>query len=270
MRALIVSVLAVGCAMAQDENPDRLTVNFSDPSKPRLLKVDVLQGSITVRGYNGKEAVIEARNRGSRRTPPTPPAAGGLRRITPSGSGLEVEEANNVIKVETGHMRTVDLVIQVPYETSVKLESTNAGNIEVEGVTGEIDVENTNGNVTVRNVSGAVVAHALNGRVVVVMDKVTGTKPMSFSSLNGDIDVTLPPDVKARVKMKTDNGDIYTDFDVTLAPNDRKPVVDETAGKRGRYRVRFDRAVYGTINGGGTEMQFTTLNGRIYIRKKGQ
>ncbi|HBY60507.1 MAG TPA: hypothetical protein DEH78_11845 [Solibacterales bacterium] len=268
MRGLILCVLAVGMAFGQDESPDRLTVNFSDPSKPRMLKVDVLQGSITVRGYNGKEAIIEARTRGSRRSS-SASGSGGLRRITVGGSGLEVEEQNNVIKVETGHMRTVDLVIQVPVETSLKLESTNSGNIEVENVSGEIDVENTNGGVTVRNVSGAVVAHALNGKVVVSMDRVTGTKPMSFSSLNGDIDVTLPADVKAKVKMKTDNGDIYTDFDMVMGPNDRKPLVDEASGKRGKYRVRFDSAVYGTINGGGTEMQFTTLNGRIYIRKKG-
>jgi hypothetical protein len=26
--------------------------------------------------------------------------------------------------------------------------------------------------------------------------------------------------------------------------------------------------MYGTINGGGPEMQFTTMNGKIFIRKK--
>jgi hypothetical protein len=35
----------------------------------------------------------------------------------------------------------------------------------------------------------------------------------------------------------------------------------------GPYRVRFDKGVYGTINGGGPEMTFTTFNGTIFIRK---
>ncbi len=37
---------------------------------------------------------------------------------------------------------------------------------------------------------------------------------MSFSTMNGDVDVTMPGDVKARVKLKSDNGEIYSDFEV--------------------------------------------------------
>ena len=35
---------------------------------------------------------------------------------------------------------------------------------------------------------------------------------MSFSSLNGTVDVTLPSDVKAKLMMKTNNGEIWSDF----------------------------------------------------------
>jgi len=38
-------------------------------------------------------------------------------------------------------------------------------------------------------------------QVNVNLDRVTPDKPMSFSTLNEDIDVTLPPDTKATVKM---------------------------------------------------------------------
>jgi DUF4097 and DUF4098 domain-containing protein YvlB len=90
---------------------------------------------------------------------------------------------------------------------------------------------------------------------------------MSFSSLNGDIDVTLPGDVKARVKLKSDNGEIYSDFEVKLDASARQPVVEDHRSEQGRYKIRFDRATYGTINGGGPEVQLTTFNGNIYIRK---
>ena len=92
--------------------------------------------------------------------------------------------------------------------------------------------------------------------------------PVGRSTLNGDIDVTLPDNVRATVRMKTDNGDIYSDFDVKLDSGDHfKP---SASGRQsdGTYHLRFDRTLRGTINGGGPEFQFTSFNGQIYIRKK--
>jgi len=137
----------------------------------------------------------------------------------------------------------------------------------VEGVSGEIEVNNTNGGVKLTNVSGSVIAHALNKSVIVKLNKITPDKSMSFSSLNGDVDVTLPADAKARVKIKTDNGEIYTDFDVNMDASGRQPVIEDGRPNRGKYRVRMDHAIYGTINGGGPEFQFQTFNGNVLIRK---
>ena len=67
--------------------------------------------------------------------------------------------------------------------------------------------------------------------------------------------------------MKSENGDAFSDFEIKLEPNSR-PVVEQGRSDKGKYQVRVDKAIYGTINGGGPEMQFTTLNGRIFIRKK--
>ena len=38
---------------------DRATVPFSDPSRPKKLVVDTMFGSVTVRGYNGQEVIVE-------------------------------------------------------------------------------------------------------------------------------------------------------------------------------------------------------------------
>jgi DUF4097 and DUF4098 domain-containing protein YvlB len=117
-------------------------------------------------------------------------------------------------------------------------------------------------------VSGSVVAHSLNGAVVVTLDRADSGKPMSFSTLNGNIDVTLPADVRANVRMKTDNGDIYSDFDVKLDSGAQLMHNDSGRQPDGTYHLRFDRALRGTINGGGPDYQFTTFNGQIYIRKR--
>ena len=72
------------------------------------------------------------------------------------------------------------------------MKTLSSGQITIEGITGDVDAQNLNGAVTIRNVSGSVVAHSLNGAVTVSMTSVKSGSPMSFTSLNGTIDVTLP------------------------------------------------------------------------------
>ena len=47
-------------------------------------------------------------------------------------------------------------------------------------------------------------------------------KAMAFSSLNGNVDVTLPGGTKADLRMESENGEIYTDFDVARASARRR------------------------------------------------
>jgi DUF4097 and DUF4098 domain-containing protein YvlB len=126
-----------------------------------------------------------------------------------------------------------------------------------------------NGEVDLKNIGGSVVAHALNGHVVATFNRIDPSKSMAFSSLNGDIDVTFPPDLKANVSLRTDNGEVYSDFDVKVLPTSPQQTVEDDRGKSGKYRVKIDKNVRGTINGGGQEIQFKNFNGNIYIRKLG-
>lgn len=272
-QCLFITVLPLwmgAFAYSQEGKPDRLTVPFSDPSRAHLVKVNLLSGGITVKGYEGKEVVIEARLQGGEPSREGKPAkkTEGLRRLENTATGLNVEEEDNVINVGVSSFnRTVDLTIQVPVTTSLKLGCVNDGDITVERVNGEIEVNNINGAVTLTNISGVVLAHALNHDVKVTLAKVTPDKSMSFSSLNGDIDVTFPPDIRAKVNMKSDNGEIYSDFEIRMDQTARQPIVEEARSKGGTYRVRIEKAIIGTINGGGPEIQFKTFNGSIYIRK---
>jgi DUF4097 and DUF4098 domain-containing protein YvlB len=264
----ILPLLAGGLAWPQDTG-DRVTVPFSDPSRSHTLKVNLINGGITVKGYDGKDAIIESRGSSEgEHNPKRPPrGAEGMKRIGSTSMGLTATEEDNVLTVSAWPGREADLTIQVPVNTSLKLSCINGGDIVVEGVSGEIEVNNTNGGVKLTNVSGSVIAHALNKSVIVKLNKITPDKSMSFSSLNGDVDVTLPADAKARIKLKTDNGEIYSDFDVKLDASGRQPVVEDGRPNRGKYRVRMDHAMYGTINGGGPEFQFQTFNGNVFIRK---
>lgn len=265
----VLTVLVMGAALAAAQataEGDRVTVPLRDPGKPARLQVRMISGSIRVKTHAANNVVVEstARSRGSRRTAES---VEGLRRIEGAGFGFNLEEDNNFVKISGDVMRPGDLSILVPANTSVTATTVNGGVIEIEGVSGEVEANNTNGAVTVTNVSGSVVAHSLNGKVTVTLNKITPNKEMSFSTLNGSIDVTLPPDTKANLKMKTDNGDIFTDFEVKLEPKSTAAVEDRR-GEGGKYRIKFERSMYGSINGGGPLLSFTTLNGQILIRKQ--
>jgi DUF4097 and DUF4098 domain-containing protein YvlB len=193
-----------------------------------------------------------------------------MRRLDlPGAIGFDVDEADNVVNVKTSpRNKAADLTITVPRRSSLDLKTLNNGDIFVEGVEGEIDADDLNGKVTLTHVSGSVVAHSLNGSLTVTIDREDPSKPMSFSTLNGDIDVTLPPTTKANVRMKTDNGSIYSDFEVKLAPQSSPMTTDSGKQKDGTFRLRFDRMLRGTINGGGPDYQFVSFNGQIYIRQR--
>ncbi len=276
---LVLFMTADAVFHAQTANPERLTVTWSDPSRPGLLKVNVFNGGITVRTYNGRDVIIESRtvertdSRGrprtrSGRTAPEAETAG-LRRLDQSVSGLTVEEENNVMEIGTSVFNQsccTELEIQVPARTNLNLTSMNGGSIIVEGAEGDIEVTNMNGAVSLTNVAGSVVAHSMNGKVTASLRQVTANKQMAFTSMNGAIDVTLPSNTKANLQMRTNHGEIYTDFEVQMRPSS-KPTVQDTRKQGGRFQLEIDSTMSGAINGGGPEFDLRTFNGNIYIRK---
>jgi hypothetical protein len=263
--ALLSISLAVGSlACAQEAAGDRVVVPARNTTHPRKVDASLMHGSITVKTYAGKEVIVETR--GSSSSPDKPDRTPeGLKRLDFPARGLSVEEEDNVVTVRMNmsSSRGGDLVISVPADTSLKLHTLH-GEISVDGVHGELEVDSLNGPVTLANVSGTVVAHSLNGAIKASMDSVDSTKPLSFSTLNGSIDVTLPADFKANVKLTTDHGEIYSDFDFKLGGS----ITQRNDTSDGKFRVRIDRTLTGSINGGGAEATFHTFNGRIYIRKK--
>ncbi len=262
------SAVSARAQTQEQSGPDRVAVTLTDPSRPALVKASLVNGGITVKAYDGKEVIVEARARNRDRESGRS-ESNNMKRIVVSSTGLSVEAENNEVHIGTDSFaRPIDLTISVPVHTSLKLSAVNDGNIVVTGVDGELDVNDVNGSVTLNNVSGSAVAHALNGRLLASFTRVN-QKPMAFSSLNGDIDVTFPADLKANLSLKSDRGEIFSDFDVQVQASAPQQTVEDGRKDGGKYVVKIDKAVHGTIGGGGPEMQFTNFNGSIYIRKAG-
>jgi len=244
---------------------EQLTVALSEPGKPATLKVDILNGSIHVIGYDGKEVLVEADVPG-RREPEAPKVnAQGMKRITNSGFELTAREAANKVTVSAGGPgHKINLTIRVPRRCALDLSTVNDGEITAENVSGAMEVSNVNGGITLTNISGSVVANTVNGDLVVKFKEASSDAPMAFTTLNGDVDVTFTGNVKASPKIKSERGEVFTDYDIVVEKRNQK---EEKRNDNGVYKVSIDNWIYGKINGGGPEMLFKNMNGNIYIRK---
>ena len=272
MKKLIIILILVtsGSAWAQDFN-EEIAVPLSSPDKRGKLDVGLVRGNIIVEAYNGKEVIIKAtssqeddcdscddNNNGNRKNVPS-----GMKRISSSPVELEASESNNVVEIETNSWKKpINLDIKVPANFDLEI-STVHGKIEVTGLDGTHEISSVNGPLTLKDMSGSIVSNTVNGTILVNFKSVTQNEPMSFVTLNGDVDITFPGNVKARAKMRSDRGEIFTDFDMTVDRSKPEVKTDD-----GEYKVSINSWVFGDINGGGPEYTFKNMNGDIIIRKQ--
>jgi DUF4097 and DUF4098 domain-containing protein YvlB len=260
--------VAAAMVYSQENTVDRATVPLSDPSKPAKVQVSTFCGSISVTGYNGSDVIVEAQARSKMiDRERTSEKARGMKLIPISASGLSVTEERNEVSIKVESLKhAVDLRVRVPHSCSLKVSAFNDGDIDVENVSGELEITNHNGGISLTGISGNVIANTFNGELLVTFNKIEPNKPMSFSTFNGDVDVTFPGEIKADVKMKSEMGDIYSDYDILIVQQQTQKQEQEK-DEEGRYRISFDKTVNGKINGGGPEYTFKNYNGDIFIRK---
>ncbi len=158
----------------------------------------------------------------------------------------------------------LDYVIKVPRNVHLRLSTINNGKIEVTDVTGKLKVNNINGSINVSNAKEYTELRTINGDI----DVTYAGSPASGSSchtLNGTINATYPEDLSADIKLKSMNGSFYTDFpNAEVAP---QTVVKKNASDSGTtYKLNKDTHL--KIGRGENKMNFETLNGSIYIKKR--
>lgn len=144
---------------------------------------------------------------------------------------------------------TVDFTIKLPAGIVFDGRTVN-GDVNADNLGADASVSTVNGSVNV-SAAGHVEASTVNGSIRASMGRADWTGEAQFSTVNGGITLTLPDGVSTEVRAETVNGDLETDFPLTVS------------GRFGPRRMR------GTIgNGGGDRsLELTTVNGNIRIRK---
>lgn len=228
-------------------------------NKDSRVILSMFNSGVQIVGYNGDEVIIEADSHGA-----PPERAKGLKPMynqmeDNTGFGLAVTKENNTIRINKASRQSGNYVIRIPKNVAVVYAETNwTGNdITMADMNGEIELKLNNSNATLTNVTGPIIANTTAGDIVAKFSGLNQSKPTAISSVAGTVDISLPASTKASFKLKTLQGEVYSDFDMNRAGNT----------KNGLPRVAGGDTIEATTNGGGAEVSLYTITGDMFIRK---
>jgi hypothetical protein len=230
-------------------------------TKDRKVVIEMASSELKIEGYNGDEVVIQA----SSGYEAPPERAKGLKplyysAVDNSGIGLSVTPDGNGLKIEKATRKSIKYTVKLPKEVAILYTEMNwqgGTKLSISNMLGDLEIKTNNSNIELLNVTGPVVANSISGEVKVVYSSLSQEKPTAISTISGAIDISLPALTKSTLKLRSINGEMYTDFDLGLKGT-----------KDGLSRVGTGSNIDGTTNGGGVEMKLNTVSSDIYIRKQ--
>src|SRR5262245_20625926 len=91
---------ATSAQASQQPAGDQVTVPLSDPSKPALVDISLVHGSIAVRGANRRDVLVVVRSEADRASGRYDADATGLRRL-PQAAGFRISEETNRVTIRS-------------------------------------------------------------------------------------------------------------------------------------------------------------------------
>lgn len=261
IRKIFFALMFILITLASYCQSEQLVINLNQSSKPVLLSFENPKGSVKVTGYDGDVILVTGTLRftNEEKVP-----GSGLQKVSGNLPDISAEVNGNIVSLFCRTIgKTVDFDIKVPGRISLKLKSLDNGNIDVVNITGEIEVENANGDITLKNIAGSAVLSTVYGKISAGFLETDPSSPMMFTSFEGDIELVFPASTNARLKMKSEKGEIFSDFNIK--PAGRESVVKNVENTR---IYSLEDWVVGTINSGGSEYIIKSYNGNITLRKR--
>jgi len=234
------------------------SARLANSNDSRII-ITMYNSDVQIVGTNSDEVTIES----SSYTPP-PARAAGLKPLynqaeDNTGLGLAIIKENNTLRINKASRQGGDYVIRVPRNAAVVYQEANwmNGDFALADTNGEVELKLNNGSATLTNITGPVVANTTSGDITVKFSSLNQTKPSAISNVAGTVDITLPANTKADFKLKTIQGEVYTDFDMNLAKSSQSDLTKIAGGN----------TINGKTNGGGVEMSVYTVSGDVFIRR---
>lgn len=141
----------------------------------------------------------------------------------------------------------VNFTVKVPSGVELSGNTVN-GDVEAERLKSDLELHTVNGSITF-STTGHAEASTVNGSIRGEIGRADWSDSLTLKTVNGSVTLTLPSSVNTDFKASTVNGDIDTDFPLTVS------------GRISRHRLE------GTIGAGGRGLSISTVNGGITLKR---
>lgn len=185
------------------------TVSRAVAPKGRPLVIEGFRGSVVLRGADESTATLSLLRRG--RGEDVEAARSVVKKISVRETGT-VDAYTFALAPESDQLSAyaaVDIQGSVPRTTTLRIDRLS-GPVQLDGVEGPLTIQHEHGSVWVDGAGGPVEVNITNGDVYVGFQTVPGQAPISLRTVNGNVDLGLPPDASVEIDARTNVGPIRT------------------------------------------------------------
>ncbi len=215
-------------------------------------------------GYDGDELKLTQENANRN----ADERAQGLRKISASGRsdntglGLSAKGLDDRVLIEQVGKGEGKIIAYVPNKSVVKVTQSTyrGGDFSASNFDGELDVTMHYHKVKLTNTYGPLSINTIYGSIEAAFSDGPPTQDIRLHSTYQNVDLTLPNNTKADLRLNTSYGSMYTDFDIEVKANGDQ-------ADNSNNDSHGDGRMTGLINGGGKLVSLTATYRNIYLRK---
>jgi DUF4097 and DUF4098 domain-containing protein YvlB len=212
-----------------------------------------MNGNVKIAAWDRNEVQVDAVKRASNRE-----------RLV--DANIEVNASPDSVRIRTRYQRqsqtfdddergrynnpaAVDYTLTVPRQARLESIELVNGSIDITGIEGSVRASSVNGRVVTRGLLGEAKLTTVNGELEATFSKLDESKPLSLTSVNGNVVLIIPSNANAIVRADTVHGSITNDFGLDVTDGDY-----------------VGHELYGQIGTGGPRIKLGNVNGGIQIR----
>ena len=206
------------------------------------VSLDNINGNVEITGWDRNEVQIDAVK-----------TARDQQRL--DEARIEVNAGSSSVAIKTHYPEgqtnnnpaSVHYVLHVPKGARIDKINLVNGSLDVQQVSGAIDAELVNGKIRASNLAGETKLSTVNGALDVTYASLNNVHGITLKSVNGSINLTLPPSANADVEASATIGSISTDFPLQVS---------------GRF---MSKSMSGKLGSGGVHIELSNVNGSIHL-----
>lgn len=199
-----------------------------------------LYGDVSVTAWDRDEVLVEAVKRSS-----DPKRLDDVRIVVEPSTGL-LSIHTQYGGADAMHPASVEYRITVPRNANLEQIKLVNGGLSLSGLAGPVKASSVNGSIKAEKLEGEADLSTVNGRLEAGFDRISPSKNISLSSVNGPIKLSLPFDAGANLNAKNLSGGIDSD-------------IGRVSRADGGHHLH-------TVHRGGANIHLQNVNGGIFIR----